>query len=140
MKRIIFINIILSSILLFSSCDTPLNEYQPKSEDEKQIVALLQTFVEARNSQDLKIIRSLFHDNGIYYKGMGGEIKASDIESTDPEWWTSFGKFGITDPEITINGNEAQISMNTIYGNGRFQAFYVLVKEDGKWLINTVRQ
>ena len=46
----------------------------------------------------------------------------------------------LPDPEITINGNEAQISMNTIYGNGRFQAFYVLVKEDGKWLINTVRQ
>ena len=140
MKPMISITLILLAVFMIISCDTPLNEYKPKNDDEKQIVALLETFVEARNSQDLKTIRSIFHDDGIYFKGMGGEIKASEIESTDPEWWTSFGKFGITDPEININGNEAQIAMNTTYGKARFQAFYVMVKEENKWLIKTVRQ
>ena len=48
------------------------------------------------------------------------------------------GKYKITDPDIKINGNEAQVSMNTWYGKGRYQAAFTLVKEDGKWLIMKV--
>jgi hypothetical protein len=140
MKRVIIINVILSSILLFNSCDTPLTDYKPKNEDEKQIVELLQKYTDTRNSVDVKGIRSTFHDDGIYYKGWGGELKASDIETSDPEIWTRAGKLKMTDPSIKIDGEEALVTVNTWYGKAKFQAAFTVVKENGNWLIKTFRQ
>ncbi len=140
MKRILCINVFLCSVLLFNSCDTPLTEYATKNEDEKQIVDLLQKYTDTRNSIDKKGIRSTFHDDGIYYKGMGGELKASDIESSDPELWSRGGKLKMTDPNIKINGEEALVTVNTWYGNAKFQAAFTVVKESGNWLIKTFRQ
>ena len=54
MKKTFSIGLFLTAFLFFSSCDTPLNEYKPKSDDEKQIIALLNTYVDARNKKDLK--------------------------------------------------------------------------------------
>ena len=72
---------------------------------------------------------------------MGGEIKASEIINSDPEWWTSYGDLRLYDPKITINGNVAKIALVTLYGTaGRFQAAYTLVKENGNWLIKEVVQ
>jgi hypothetical protein len=140
MKRVIIINVILSTILLFNSCDTPLTDYKPKNEDEKQIVELLQKYTDTRNSVDVKGIRSTFHDDGIYYKGWGGELKASDIETSDPEIWTRAGKLKMTDPSIKIDGEEALVTVNTWYGKAKFQAAFTVVKENGNWLIKTFRQ
>ena len=140
MKRFIIFNVIICAIFLFNSCDTPLTEYKSKNEDEKQIVDLLQKYTDTRNSVDIKGIRSTFHDDGIYYKGMGGELKASDIETADPEIWTRAGKLKMTDPDIKINGEEALVTVNTWYGNAKFQAAFTVVKENGNWLIKTFRQ
>lgn len=140
MKRIVFINVFLCSVLLFNSCDTPLNEYKPKGDDEKQIIALLQNYTDARNNEDVIGIQSTFCDNGKYMAGNGVEYTKSQIGTSDPKWWTSYGKFGITDPVIKVNGDEAQVSMNTWFGKARYQAAYNLMKEDGRWLIKTVRQ
>jgi hypothetical protein len=141
MKRILFISIALTIVLLFTSCDTPINEYKPKSDDEKQIIALLNTYVEARNKQDLKGMQATFTKDGIYYGGMGGEFKASEFSNTDPEFWTSYGELTLYDPKITINGNVAKIALVTLYGTaGRFEAAYTLVKKNGNWLIKKVVQ
>lgn len=141
MKKTFFIGLFLTTFLLFNSCDKPLNEYKPKSDDEKQIIALLNTYLDARNKKDLEGIQATFHKDGIYYKGLGGEIKASEIINSDPKWWTSYGELRLYDPEITIVGNEAKISLVTLYGTGgRFHAAYTLVKENGNWLIKDVVQ
>ena len=84
MKRALLIGFIISALLLFNSCDTPLNEYKPKSDDEKQIIALLNTYLDARNKKDLAGIQATFHKDGIYYEGMGGEFKASEIHKYRP--------------------------------------------------------
>ena len=138
--RALPISFILATILMFISCDTPLTEYKPANDDQKQIVDLLQKYTDTRNSVDIKGIRSTFHDEGIYYKGMGGELKASDIESADPEIWSRAGKLKMTDPDIKINGEEALVSVNTWYGKAKFQAAFTMVKENGNWLIKTFRQ
>jgi hypothetical protein len=141
MKRTFFFCFILTTFLLLNSCDTPLNEYKPKSDDEKQIIALLNTYADARNKQDLAGMQATFTKDGIYYGGQGGEFKASEFLNTDPEFWTSYGELRLYDPKITIIGNEAKISLVTLYGTaGRFHAAYTLVKENGNWLIKEVVQ
>jgi hypothetical protein len=49
MKKILLIGLFLNIALLFFSCDTPINEYKPKSDDEKQIIALLTTLKQEIN-------------------------------------------------------------------------------------------
>ena len=141
MKKILLIGLSLNIVLLFISCDTPINEYKPKSDDEKQIIALLNTYVEARNKKDLQAMQATFTKDGIYYGGTGAVIKASEIPTSDPEWWAMYGNLKLYDPKITINGNEAKIALVTLYGTaGRFEAAYTLVKENGNWLIKKVVQ
>ena len=111
MRNSLFALVTISLIILFNSCDTPINEYKPKSDEEKQIIALLNTYVEARNKQDLKGMQATFTKDGIYYGGMGGEFKASEFSNTDPEFWTSYGELTLYDPKITINGNVAKIAL-----------------------------
>ncbi|MGB8334490.1 MAG: hypothetical protein WCE56_08360 [Desulfobacterales bacterium] len=54
MKKTFSIGLFLTTFLLFNSCDAPLNEYKPKSDDEKQIIALLNIYLDACNKKDLK--------------------------------------------------------------------------------------
>jgi hypothetical protein len=141
MRNSLFALVTISLIILFNSCDTPINEYKPKSDDEKQIIALLNTYVEARNKKDLQAMQATFTKDAIYYGGTGAVIKASEIPTSDPEWWAMYGNLKLYDPKITINGNEAKIALVTLYGTaGRFEAAYTLVKENGNWLIKKVVQ
>ena len=88
MKRAIHVNSVLALILMFISCDTPLSEYNPKNDDEKQIVVLLQRYTDARNDEDVIGIQSTFHDKGIYLSGAGPKYTKSELATTDPMWWT----------------------------------------------------
>ena len=107
MKRALFIGIIISALLLFNSCDTPLNEYKPKSDDEKQIIALLNTYADARNKGDLNRLQSAFQDNGVYISNDGIKVPKAEIVKTESEWWVSGGKFEVLNPEIKINSKDA---------------------------------
>jgi len=138
MKRIIFIGLVLATSLLFFSCETSINEYKPKSDDEKQIIAVLNTYLDARNIGNLNNLQSTFHDSGIYISGRGREIKASEIVNTEPEWWTSDGEVKLYDPEITINGNKATVITTAWYGNYKTAHIYTLVNKNGNWLIMRV--
>jgi hypothetical protein len=138
MKRILFIGIFLSTVLLFISCETSINEYKAKSDDEKQIIALLNTYLDARNSGNLKNLQSTFHENGIYISGRGRKIKANEIVNTKPEWWTSDGEVKLYDPEITINGNKTTVMTTARYGTYKTAHIYTLINENGYWLIMKV--
>ena len=73
MKNIISIGIVLFTVLLSFSCETSINEYKPKSDDEKQIIALLNTYVDSCNNGDLKRLQASFHEGGIYKSVRGGQ-------------------------------------------------------------------
>jgi len=138
MKKILLIALSLNIALLFFSCETSINEYKAKSDDEKQIVAVLNTYLNARNSGNLKNLQSTFHDKGIYISGRGREIEASEIVNTKPEWWTSDGEVSLYDPIITINGYKATVLTTAKYGSYKTAHIYTLVNENGNWLIMKV--
>jgi hypothetical protein len=108
MKRILLVFLTLFSFLIFNSCDTQINKYETKNEDEKKIIALLEEHCAARNSADLKKLQSTFHDGGIYISGDGGQFTKEKILETNPKDWLDH-KVELYNPEIKINGNEAQV-------------------------------
>ena len=136
MKRILLVFLTLFSFLIFNSCDTQINKYQAKNEDEKQMIALLQAHVDARNSGDLKSLQSLYHENGVYVSGDGVEVPKSEIVNTDPQNWVDAGKVKLLNPEIKTNGNEAEIFVKVKAGSHYTTArIFFLTKENDRWLI-----
>ena len=137
MKRVILINFVLSAFLLFNSCDTPMNKYSAKNEEEKKIIALLNTYCDARNSADLAKLQSTFHDDGIYISGRGGQFTKDKILETNPQDWLD-NKVDLYDPEFKVNGNEAKVTMTAKYGSFKTTQIYTLVNENDNWLIMKV--
>lgn len=136
MKRALLIGFIISALLLFNSCDIPLNDYQPKSEDEKQIIVLLNTYLDARNNGDLNRLQSAFRDNGVYISNDGIKVPKAEIVKTESEWWVSGGKVELLNPEIEINSKEATVVATEKHGTHyKTAGIYTLVKENGNWLI-----
>ena len=121
---------------LVNSCDTPLNDYQPKSEDEKQIIVLLNTYLDARNEGDLSRLQSTFHDNGVYISNDGIKVPKAEIVKTESEWWVSGGKVELLNPEIKIKGKDATVLATEKHGTHfKTAGLYTLVKENVNWLI-----
>jgi hypothetical protein len=136
MKRAFLIGFIISALLLLNSCDTPLNDYQPKSEDEKQIIVLLNTYRDARNNGDLNRLQSAFHDNGIYISSDGIKVPKAEIVKTESEWWVGVGRIELLNPEIEINSNDATVLVTEKHGTHyKTAGLYTSVKENGHWLI-----
>jgi hypothetical protein len=136
MKGAFLIGFIISALLFFNSCDTPLNDYKPKSEDEKQIIVLLNTYLDARNKGDLNRLQSTFRDNGVYISNDGIKVPKAEIVKTESEWWVSAGKVELLNPEIKINGKDATVVATEKHGTHyKTAGLYTLVKENGNWLI-----
>ena len=140
MKRILLVLLTLFSFLIFNSCDTQINKYQAKNEDEKQIIALLDEYCAARNSADLIKLQSTFHDDGVYISGDGGQFTKEKILETNPKDRLDH-KVKLYNPEIKINGNKAQIITLAKYHSGTYKVtqYYDLVNENNQWLIMKVR-
>ena len=138
MQRILYVIFVLAGFLLFNSCDTPLSEYVPKDDEEKNIVNLLNTYIDARNNGDMNTLASLFLDNGQYVAGVGRTFTKSQIAESQPAWWVQMGKIRLLNSEFTITGNEARVSSTAKWGKGLSASPYThvatLVKEDGRWL------
>ena len=140
MKRILFVLLTLPIFYVISSCDTHINKYETKNEDEKQIIALLDEHCAARNSADLKKLHSTFHDNGVYISGDGGQFTKEKILEMNPKDWLDH-KVELYNPEIKINENKAQVVTLSKYFSGTYKVtqYYDLVNENNQWLIMKVR-
>ena len=137
MERSYYFSLVLTVFLLFTSCDTPLSKYAPKNDDEKSILKLLKTHVDARNKGDINTIASSFHDNGVItYESV--KYTKSQIAGSDPEMWSRYN-IALFNTEINIHDKEATV--NTVIkakiGIDRFRVpvSFTLAKEDDKWLI-----
>jgi Domain of unknown function (DUF4440) len=136
MKRTLLSIFILSVVLLFNSCDTPLNEYKPKSDDEKQIIALLNAYLDARNNGDINRLASMFHEKGEYIAGIGATFTKKQIAESKPDWWIQFGTLKLLSPEFKINGNEATVNSTAKFGMAlKSPHICTLIKENGNWCI-----
>ena len=136
MKKARWVCSILSTALVLFSCDTSIGDYQPRSEDEKKIIALLAAFVDAGNAGDLAAIQASFHDQGSYKNVRGGKITKNQIPQTDPEFWTVAGKVQLKNPKLQVSDNRAEVIVTAKHG-AHFTAttVFTLTKEDNRWLI-----
>ena len=118
------------------SCSTPIEEYQAKNNDEKDIIDLLKRFTELANTGNTEQILTLFHENGVLVTGRGNiALSREKMSKWKQEDWLSDGLRKFYNPEITINGNEAKVMVQAKFGNYKTPKLFTLVKENNEWLI-----
>jgi len=136
MKRYFLSLYIIFNIIIISSCGTPIEEYQVKNNDEKEIVNLLIKFTEVVNLGDTKEILKLFHEKGEYVTGRGRvTIPRHELEKRKPEDWLDDGLRKFYNLEIEINGNEAKVLLQARFGNYKTPKLFTFIKENNKWTI-----
>jgi len=136
MNKTILILLLLSSYLIVCSCSTPIEEYQAKNNDEKDIIDLLKRYTEIINKGNTEQILTLFHENGVYVTGRGNvALSREKMTEWKPEDWLYDGKRKFYNPEITLNGNEAKVMVHAKFGKYTTAIIFTLVKENDKWLI-----
>ena len=142
MKRILLVFLTLFSFLIFNSCDTPINKYTSKNEDEKKILALLSDYQNSRNSNDIEKLKSTFHDDGVYISKDGIEWTKSKLQEQPEEWYKGqgsleeMGDIQMYNPQIKISGDDAKVNTVAKYGKVYTEAhIFTLVKENDEWLI-----
>lgn len=142
MNRAYFSFLIPIIFFLLNSCDTPLKEYKPKTDDEKQIVSLLNEYQLARNTNDIEKLQSTFHDDGVYISRDGIEWPKTKIKETPEEWYKAqgsleeIGNVEFFNPKISINQNKAKVFTEADYGKVyKWAHNFTLAKENENWLI-----
>lgn len=142
MNKILHLVFALTVLMMFNSCDTPINKYNAKSDDETQIIKLLNDYQSSRNSNDIDKLKSTFHDNGVYISKDGIEWTKSKLIEQPDEWYKGqgsleeMGNIKLYNPQIKINENNATVDIMAKYGKVYTEAHkFSLIKENKNWLI-----
>jgi ketosteroid isomerase-like protein len=109
------------------------------SENEEAIKAVLQQFEKAYNAKDAKAAVSVFHPNARIKTGgsRGSYVSRQEYEKRLPERMGKLGPLTYEDIEIVIKENIATIEAIILFTQSgkRIKTKYIMVLEQGKWLI-----
>jgi hypothetical protein len=144
-------------VIVISACSsTPIEEYTPKSQEEANIVALLIQYQTARKNFDLQRYLDCLHDRGIYHHASRIMVSKKELSELLPGFWTQlkkgdrsffpmcrenlsgnyFVRFRLTNPQIVINHNTADVTVIYINTGWRLKHYISLIKDNNQWLIN----
>ena len=123
-------------IFLLSACGTPLHDYNPKNEKEKEIKSLLVEFTKYRNNYDVNNMFSCLADNCIINFYGGSLTKASFVSRMKRSDLESRGKFKYTNPKFNIADKSAQVSIDFHQGITSYTVYFKMVRENSGWKIS----
>jgi hypothetical protein len=136
-------------------CDSSIEKYEPKTEDEKEIISVLIQYQDAKNRFDLKRLLSFLHENGEFSFQCGLMVSKAKLEKMLPGFWTEittgnpsvfpmvhecingdYYKSGkLNNPQIEINGNKAEATVLFKKGLSRVPQYFSMLRENDRWLI-----
>jgi hypothetical protein len=139
MNRGIVMGIILSIFWLFSSCGsgTPLSEYQPQNQSEKELTHALLRHTEARIAGGIEKILSGFYDDCQVNLHPYVSLTKRQLAEVEIDDWTFDGKLNFFDPKFEITGDTAKVSVKVKIGvAGTRMNIFTMIKENNEWLIS----
>ncbi|MBI9082270.1 MAG: nuclear transport factor 2 family protein [Desulfobacterales bacterium] len=152
--KLSFFSIILAMVLS-SCCDTSIGKYEPKSQDEREIISLLNQYQDAKNHFDIERYLSLLHDKGEFTFECGRMVSKASLIKELPGFWTEirtgnpafipmihecingdYYKSGeLNNPRISINNHTAEATVLFIKGISRVLLYVSMIRENDRWLI-----
>jgi hypothetical protein len=141
-RRVIHLTTILSVVLYFIGCATPVKDYKPKSPDEEAIVSVLIKYEKAYNSGDARGCAALWSEGGIRKYGADKKpATKATLETAYTELMESYpdAKF-INLRIIDVSDTSATVKLQWVYtwshGTGSDSNTIYFIKENNQWLMN----
>ncbi len=136
MKKFLLFGLVIFSISFLSACGTPLQEYEPKNEMEKEIKNLLIEFAQARNDYNANKMASLFTDTGrlildgrpIPITEYASVWKKSDLKTAGQYKWIN--------PKILMKDTIAEAGLSGKQGFFSLPFNFKLIHENNRWKIS----
>jgi hypothetical protein len=138
MKKTIIHIVTLTFLFTSISCGTPVSEYEPKNQAEKEIKALLIEYQDCRNKHDIDGLLALHHGDAKIMQGYRGKYKyvtKKQARETYPEMFKSFPTINITNPKMEVTENKAIVNFKISADGIKLKGTQHLVKENDRWLI-----
>jgi hypothetical protein len=142
-------------IIVSSCCDTSISKYEPKNQEEREIIALLIEYKMAKYHFEIEKLLPLLHDRGEFTFQCGRMLTKAGLKKELPGFWAKLrsgdtaiiplvhecingdyyesGEFN--NPEIEINDDTALA--NVLFTNGvcRVPLYVTILRENDRWLI-----
>ena len=135
------------AVLLFSASLTAV--YAENQQDKEAIQKTIESYIEAFNAKDSKALASHWAENGDYVNASGAQIKGREAIQKEYEQFFAMAKQPTMEVTITsiyfasdtlvIEDGFREVSVAPNRPASRIRYTLIHVKEDGKWLIQSVR-
>ena len=147
--------VFLTIALPVFSCGESISEYAPGNSDEKEIIATLVQYQDAKNSFDIIRLIPLLHEDGIFSFECGRMVSKSELKEALPRLWAEiqsgdqtviplvhecingdYVKSGdLSNPRIEIKNDTAEATVKFTSGFCRLPLYFSLLRESDRWLI-----
>jgi len=140
---------------LFCGCDTPIDKYEPRGRDEKEILSVLIRYQNAKNRFDIDQLLSFLHENGKFSFQCGKVVSKEELKELLPGFWNEIkagnaAVFPITHEcvngdyyksgtlnniKIEIGVDKAEVIVLFRKGFSRVLQYFSMVRENDIWLV-----
>ena len=141
--------------LVISSCSDSITKYDPKNQDEREIISLLIQYQEAKNHFDIERLLSFLHEKGEFSFECGLMVSKTKVREALPDLWAEirsgnqaavpmvhecingdYKKSGeLNSPQIEINHDAAEVTVNYTSGFCRLPQYFSMLRENDRWMI-----
>ena len=135
MKKIIITMAIFILLFISFSCGTPVSDYEPKNQAEKEIKTLLIEYLNCRNKQDLDGLLKLYHDYAkLRFPGSSNYVTKGQSREIYPAHLEYCSTVEFTNPKMEVAENKALVNCRVNVCGIKLKGTYDLVKENDRWL------
>ena len=155
-KSTILFHSLIATALVISSCrDASIMLYEPKNQDEKEIISLLIEYQDAKNHLDVQRLLSLLHDKGEFTFACGQMVSKTKLKTLLPGLWTEIrsGNSGVipivhecingdyykagqlNSPQIIVENGTAEATVKYTNGFCRLPLYFSMRRENHRWMI-----
>jgi hypothetical protein len=147
--------LIITAFVIFSCCDAPIATYEPKNQDEKEIISVLIQYQDAKNHFDIERLVSFLHDKGEFTFQCGRMVTKAVLKEEFPSFWADirsgnaavfpivhecingdYYKSGeLNNPQIEIDNDTAVATVLFTNGVCRVDLYFSMLRENDRWLI-----
>ena len=147
---------LIVSVSVYAGWRTPITQYKPKSEDERQISELFIKYITSRNSRDVDAFLSTLHSGCSYMVTKDAIVGKDQLKAMLPDLWmqnddnhAAFGRcmawecwhenyyreVMLINPQFRIMDRQASVAFKIVSGLFMDDNYFRLIKEKDAWLI-----
>jgi len=136
-KHLIYLTSILSVCIFFSGCSAGLNQYQPKSAGEEDVIKVVMEHERTWNEKDVSGFLATYHENARIEIGCGGQLLSkNDFATRISQLMSDYPTVKLVNPSVDVSQTNAVVKVTSTEMGDENHIFKIeMLKEKDQWYI-----